>query len=61
LPDWGEVPVNGIPPLTSPKHIPAGEAKCLQDDHGKVGVTSMVIFLPSASNGRVEEEDSKAT
>ena len=38
--DWGGVPVNGIPPLTSPKHIPAAEAKYLQDENVVFGVES---------------------
>lgn len=31
--DWGGVPVNGIPPLISPRVIPAGDAGYLKDDH----------------------------
>ena len=38
--DWGGVTVNGIPPLNSPKHIPAVEATYLQDDNIVFGVDS---------------------
>lgn len=36
--DWGGVPVNGIPPLKYPKHIPASEAGWLRDGHIVFGV-----------------------
>lgn len=36
--DWGGVPVNGIPPLRYPKHIPASEAAWLRDGHIVFGV-----------------------
>lgn len=36
--DWGGVPVNGIPPLRYPKHIPAKEATWLRDGHIVFGV-----------------------
>lgn len=36
--DWGGVPVNGIPPLVSPKTIPASEAGYLRDGHIVFGV-----------------------
>ncbi len=36
--DWGGVTVNGIPPLKSPKHIPASAATYLQDSNIVFGV-----------------------
>jgi len=36
--DWGGVPVNGIPPLRSPKTIPAAEAGWLRDGHLVFGI-----------------------
>lgn len=36
--DWGGVPVNGIPPLRSPKVIPAHTASWLRDGHIVFGV-----------------------
>lgn len=36
--DWGGVPVNGIPPLRSPKTIPAAEATWLRDSHIVFGI-----------------------
>ena len=36
--DWGGVPVNGIPPLRSPKTIPAAEARWLRDGHVVFGI-----------------------
>lgn len=36
--DWGGVPVNGIPPLYSPKVVPAGDARYLRDGHIVFGV-----------------------
>jgi Protein of unknown function (DUF3179) len=37
--DWGGVTVNGIPPLRSPKTIPAAEATWLRDGHIVFGIT----------------------
>ncbi len=36
--DWGGVPVNGIPPLRSPKTIPAAQAGWLRDGHLVFGI-----------------------
>ena len=36
--DWGGVPVNGIPPLRSPKTLPAIEATWLRDGHIVFGI-----------------------
>ena len=36
--DWGGVPVNGIPPLRSPKTLPAIEATWLRDGHLVFGI-----------------------
>ncbi len=36
--DWGGVPINGIPPLDHPKHIPAGQADYLEDKHVVFGI-----------------------
>ena len=36
---WGGVHVNGIPPLDHPKHIPAGEADYLRDNHVVFGLS----------------------
>jgi hypothetical protein len=36
--DWGGVPVNGIPPLRSPKTIPVTEATWLRDGHIVFGI-----------------------
>ena len=38
--DWGGVTVNGIPPLRSPKTIPAADATWLRDGHIVFGITS---------------------
>jgi hypothetical protein len=37
--DWGGVTVNGIPPLRSPKTIPAADATWLRDGHIVFGIT----------------------
>ena len=36
--DWGGVPVNGIPPLRSPKNVPAAQAPWLRDGHIVFGI-----------------------
>ena len=36
--DWGGVPINGIPPLDHPKHIPADRADYLADKHVVFGL-----------------------
>ncbi len=36
--DWGGVTVNGIPPLRSPRTVPAGEASWLRDGHIVFGI-----------------------
>lgn len=36
--DWGGVPVNGIPPLRSPKTMPAADATWLRDRHIVFGI-----------------------
>jgi hypothetical protein len=36
---WGGVPVNGIPPLDHPAHVPASEAEYLEDDHVVFGIS----------------------
>lgn len=36
--DWGGVPVNGIPPLVQPAHVPAAAATWLDDDHVVFGI-----------------------
>ena len=36
--DWGGVPVNGIPPLRMPTHLPGSEATWLRDSHIVFGV-----------------------
>ena len=37
--DWGGVTVNGIPPLRSPKTVPAADATWLRDGHIVFGIT----------------------
>jgi len=36
--DWGGVPIDGIPPLDHPKHIPATEAGYLEAEHVVFGI-----------------------
>lgn len=38
--DWGGVPIDGIPPLEHPKHVPAAEASELADGEPVFGVTA---------------------